>query len=32
MTGESKLVREKLDQVPAILEEQGIDLWLTFMH
>jgi Xaa-Pro aminopeptidase len=32
MTGESRLVREKLDQVPAILEEQGIDLWLTFVH
>jgi hypothetical protein len=32
MTGESTLVREKLDQVPAILEEQGIDLWLTFVH
>ena len=29
---ESTLVREKLDQVPAILEEQGIDLWLTFVH
>ena len=26
------LVREKLDQVPAILDEQGIDLWLTFVH
>src|SRR5262249_58064764 len=26
------LVQEKLDQVPAILEQQGIDLWLTFVH
>src|SRR5215470_10813615 len=26
------LVREKLDQVPAILDQQGIDLWLTFVH
>jgi Xaa-Pro aminopeptidase len=32
MTGESTLVREKLDQVPGILEEQGVDLWLTFVH
>jgi Xaa-Pro aminopeptidase len=32
VTVEATLVREKLDQVPAILEEQGIDLWLTFVH
>jgi Xaa-Pro aminopeptidase len=32
VTGESALVREKLDQVPAILEEQDVDLWLTFVH
>lgn len=32
MTDNGTLVREKLDQVPAILEEQGIDLWLTFVH
>jgi Xaa-Pro aminopeptidase len=32
MTDEAALVREKLDQVPAILEEHGIDLWLTFVH
>ena len=32
MTDEAMLVREKLDQVPAILEEHGIDLWLTFVH
>jgi Xaa-Pro aminopeptidase len=31
-TDEAALVHEKLDQVPAILEEQGIDLWLTFVH
>jgi Xaa-Pro aminopeptidase len=29
---EANLVREKLDQVPAILDEQDIDLWLTFVH
>jgi Xaa-Pro aminopeptidase len=32
VTDETKLVREKLDQAPAILEEHGIDLWLTFVH
>src|SRR3954467_15907716 len=32
MTDESKLVHEKLEQVPAILDEHGIDLWLTFVH
>jgi Xaa-Pro aminopeptidase len=29
---DATLVREKLDQVPAILEEQEVDLWLTFVH
>jgi len=32
MTDQAALIREKLDQVPGILEEQGIDLWLTFVH
>ena len=32
MTDEARLVHEKLDQVPAILDEQGIDLWITFVH
>src|SRR3954471_10469494 len=32
MTDGSKLVHEKLEQVPAILDEHGIDLWLTFVH
>jgi Xaa-Pro aminopeptidase len=32
MTDDSTLIREKLDQAPAILEEHGIDLWLTFVH
>jgi hypothetical protein len=32
MTDEGALVREKLDQVPPILEEHDIDLWLTFVH
>ena len=29
---DAALVREKLDQAPAILEEQGIDLWLTLVR
>ena len=29
---DATLVREKLDQAPAILEEHGIDLWLTLVH
>jgi Xaa-Pro aminopeptidase len=29
---DATLVREKLDQAPAILEEQGIDLWLTLVR
>jgi Xaa-Pro aminopeptidase len=32
VTDASTLVREKLNQVPAILDEHGIDLWLTFVH
>ena len=32
MTDASTLVREKLDQVPAILDEHRVDLWLTFVH
>ena len=32
MTDDTTLVREKLDQAPAVLEEHGIDLWLTFVH
>jgi Xaa-Pro aminopeptidase len=32
MTDEARLVHEKLDQVPAILDEQDIDLWVTFVH
>jgi len=32
MTNDATLIREKLDQAPAILEEHGIDLWLTFVH
>ena len=29
---DATLVREKLDQAPSILEEQGIDLWLTLVR
>jgi Xaa-Pro aminopeptidase len=29
---EATLVREKLDQTPAILEEHGVDLWLTLVR
>ncbi len=29
---EVTLVREKLDQVPSILEEHGVDLWLTLVR
>jgi len=32
MADDAKIVQEKLDQVPAILDEQGVDLWLTFVH
>ncbi len=32
MTDASTLVHEKLDQVPAILDQHGVDLWLTFVH
>jgi Xaa-Pro aminopeptidase len=32
MTGNSTLVLEKLDQVPGILEEHDVDLWLTFVQ
>src|SRR5690242_17984482 len=32
MTDEARLVHEKLDQVPAILDERDIDLWVTFVH
>jgi Xaa-Pro aminopeptidase len=29
---EATLVREKLDQVPSILDEHGVDLWLTLVR
>src|SRR3954453_15198372 len=29
---DATLIREKLDQVPAILEAHDVDLWLTFVH
>ncbi|HKG11055.1 MAG TPA: hypothetical protein VKB07_10830, partial [Gaiellaceae bacterium] len=29
---EAAIVREKLDQAPAILEEHGIDVWLTLVR
>lgn len=32
MATEATLVREKLEQTPAILEEHGVDLWLTLVR
>ena len=32
MTNDTTLIREKLDQAPAILEEHGVDLWLTLVR
>jgi Xaa-Pro aminopeptidase len=32
MTDQATLVRDKLEQVPSILDEHGVDLWLTFVH
>ena len=32
MTDDVTLVREKLEQTPSILEEHGVDLWLTLVR
>ena len=32
MSPDAAIVREKLDQAPAILAEQGVDLWLTLVR
>ena len=32
MNSDANLIREKLDQAPAILEERGVDLWLTLVR
>ena len=32
MSNDATLIRKKLEQAPAILEEHDIDLWLTFVH